>query len=121
MARRRQNPRHPAALQAEVRERLRAEGKIDQHGNRIKTNEPQKIPPPPPKAAPASAMLTTAGTAETKPAPTVSDRPKLSSREKLETLPDAEIIAKASTLGMNTEGASRDDLINSLLEAGAEG
>lgn len=121
MARRRLNPRHPSALQAEVRAKLLAEGKIDEHGNRIVAKTSPKVPPPPPKAAPAPAMLTTAGTIETKPAPTVSDRPKLSSREKLETLPDTEIIAKASTLGLNTEGASRTDLINSLLEAGAEG
>ena len=45
----------------------------------------------------------------------------LSPLEKLEALPDAEIIAKAETLNLNKEGANRESLIKALLAAGAEG
>lgn len=120
------NVRHPMALQAEVKKQLAAEGKLDEHGNRIHKGGKPKPPPPPPASGPSNMLRTGAtevrapigGSASSVPS---SGTAALSPREKLEALPDAEIVSKADTLGLNKEGATRDDLINSLLEAGAEG
>lgn len=114
------NHRHPMALQAEVRKRLFAEGKIDEYGNRI-PKEGAKPAPPPPPPKPRPGMVTSGSMLERK---SLTSSPRLivlSPREKLEALPDSEIIEKVSVLGLNVEGADRESLINSLLEAGAEG
>lgn len=115
------NHRHPMALQAEVKKRLLAEGKIDEHGNKLVKGAP-KVPPPPPPSRPKNVNMVTSGSTEVRaPLTATPNLIVLSPREKLEALPDAEILAKAETLNLNKEGASRDTLINALLEAGAEG
>ena len=115
----RTNHRHPMALQAEVKRRLFAEGKIDKHGNKI-VKGGSAPPPPPPPSKPSTNMVTSGSTVARKPGAT-SKPIVLSPREKLEALPDAEIVAKAKTLNLNTAGAGREKLIEALLKAGAEG
>lgn len=113
------NHRHPMALQAEVKRKLFAEGKIDEHGNKI-VKGGAKPPPPPPPSKPSTNMVTSGSTVARK-ADATSKPIVLTPREKLEALPDAEIVAKAETLNLNKEGADREALINALLKAGAEG
>ncbi len=115
------NHRHPMALQAEVRKKLFAEGKIDEHGNKIVKGGAAPPPPPPPTSKPSPNMLMSGMTVENKPLTSTPSPIVLSPREKLEALPDAEIIEKAKTLDLLKEGASREDLVNSLLVEGAEG
>jgi len=65
----------------------------------------KKAPPPPPPSAPK----------ETPVAPT------LTPKQKLMTLPDEDIIAKAKAVGVYEEALGRSTLIHRLLEAGAVG
>ena len=110
------NHRNPRALQAEVKARLAAEGKLNEHGERKVPLVKAAPPAPPPRSQP---MLRSGDTTTTKPFGVQPQR--LSAKDKLEALPDADLIAKAKALNLNKEGASRDDLINALLAAGAEG
>lgn len=113
----RANHRHPMALQAETRARLKAQGLLDEHGNRKVDPKAPKVPAPPPPARPS--MLTSGNTLERKM--TLPPQPAtLSAKEKLEALPDDELKAKATTLNLD-ETVGRDALIKSLLDAGAEG
>jgi len=112
------NHRHPAALQAEVKRKLLAEGKIDEYGNRIVKGEAMSPPPPPPPATP-STMLRTGGT-EVRKTTHTSAPVVLSAKEKLEALPDAALIEKAKALGIK-QGSSRKDLILKLLDEEAAG
>ena len=86
------NARHPMALQAELKAKMAAQGE-----------NPAPAAPPPPLAPVA-------------PTPPPVAPAELTLKEKLDTLPDEELLLLASDNGLE-EIADRDELVNALVAA----